>query len=89
MTGPGAIELWAGIYDGLTARLALAAKFDALWLGSFGFAAAQYGMPDAGHIDPHDVELCVERLMPVIGGCPLVVDVENGYGLDADCLAAA
>jgi phosphoenolpyruvate phosphomutase len=73
------VEIWAGVHDALSARLAAEAGFDRLWLSSFGLSTAELGLPDAGFLTPEAVVGACRRISDVVS-LPLVVDAENGYG---------
>ncbi len=68
-----------GVYDGITARLADAMGFDALYMTGYGVSASHLGMPDAGYATFTDMESRVRTLAQVTS-TPLVADADTGYG---------
>jgi len=84
--GRDALEVWAGIYDGLTAIQAEQLGYDALWLSSLGLSVGRLGLPDAGFLRPATVVDAIREITNVVR-LPLVVDFENGYGLRGTELA--
>lgn len=74
------MEIWAGIHDALSARIAEQLSFDRLWLSSFCLSAARLGRPDDGSLGPPDVLAVLHDVSPVVTR-PLIVDGENGYQL--------
>ena len=67
------------VHDVLTAKLAAAAGFEALYIGSFGFSSCRYGRPDQSLVP---VESLIEqtRLVADAVDVPLVLDLEEGGG---------
>jgi 2-methylisocitrate lyase-like PEP mutase family enzyme len=67
------------VHDALTAKLAVAAGFEALYIGSFGFSACRYGRPDQSLVS---VDSLIEqtRLVANVVEVPLVLDLEEGGG---------
>jgi phosphoenolpyruvate phosphomutase len=72
------MEVWAGVYDALGARLAVAAGYDALWLSSYSLSATRLGMPDEGHVTPEQLTQVTREIAQVVD-VPIVVDGENGW----------
>jgi len=68
-----------GVHDGLTARLAERAGFEAFYHGGYAVAAHQFGLPDIGIIALHEM---VESLGRVTGvsSVPVITDADTGYG---------
>ncbi|MGH9863687.1 MAG: isocitrate lyase/phosphoenolpyruvate mutase family protein, partial [Candidatus Acidiferrales bacterium] len=79
-------ELWAraqptllvGAHNGLTAKLAEEAGFDALWAGGFEICAAR-GMPDASVLSMAE-HLAVTSEINDASSLPVVADCDNGFG---------
>ncbi len=78
-------DLWSrdivvapGVYDGLSARLAGLAGFDAVYATGGGIARSM-GYPDLGLLGHGEV---VERLRPIVehAGAPVIADADTGYG---------
>ncbi|HYG84817.1 MAG TPA: isocitrate lyase/PEP mutase family protein [Azospirillum sp.] len=74
-----------GVYDMVSAKLADAAGFDALYMTGFGVVASHLGLPDAGLATYTDM---VGRVRQIAEGTatPLIADGDTGYGglLNAD-----
>jgi len=66
------------VFDGLQAKLATAAGFEAVYMTGFGTAAAR-GLPDAGLLGVSEM---VEnaRVLVRAAGVPVVCDADTGYG---------
>lgn len=67
-----------GVWDGLTARLAQQAGFDALCASGFAISAA-LGLPDA-EIYTMSENLTSIRTITAASTLPLVADIDTGYG---------
>jgi 2-methylisocitrate lyase-like PEP mutase family enzyme len=67
-----------GVYDGLSARLAGLAGFEAVYATGGGIARSM-GYPDLGLLGLGEV---VERLRPIVehAGVPVIADADTGYG---------
>src|SRR5260370_13943040 len=87
MNGPGqlreilagdALVVAPGVYDGLSARIAAAAGFSALYC-SGGAVARSSGVPDIGLLTMTEV---LARLREVIDATalPVIADADTGYG---------
>jgi 2-methylisocitrate lyase-like PEP mutase family enzyme len=71
--------LLPGVHDALSARVAEAAGWPALYLGSYAISASAFGLPDTGFLGLTDV---LERARAILGAtdhAPLVVDAEGGF----------
>jgi len=68
-----------GVYDALSARLAAAAGFRAVFLSGFAMAATRLGRPDIGLLTQTEV-LDTARLVCAASPCPVVVDIDTGWG---------
>ena len=68
-----------GVHDGLTARIAERAGFEAFYHGGYAVAAHQYGMPDIGLIGLSEM---VESLLRIVNvsAVPVITDADTGYG---------
>ena len=72
--------LWVpGAYDALSAKLAEAAGFEAVFSTGYGVAASYLGMPDAGLYTATEI-LAVTRNMVAATSVPLIADCDTGYG---------
>ena len=66
------------VFDGLQARLAVAAGARAVYMTGFG-TAAQHGVPDIGLIGRAEMVANVERIVGAVD-VPVVADADTGYG---------
>ncbi len=74
---PGIIRM-PGAYNGLAARQAMKAGFEALYL-SGGAMSASLGLPDVGIITVDEVCFFIRQAVRA-SGLPLLVDGDTGYG---------
>ena len=75
---PGVLTL-PGVYDGVSARIAAACGFEAVYLTGFGAVASAYAMPDVGIATYTEM---VERVRYITSAIniPLLPDGDTGYG---------
>ncbi len=68
-----------GVYDMISARIADAMGFDALYMTGYGVTASHLGLPDAGLASYTDM---VSRVGQIAQGTktPLIADGDTGYG---------
>lgn len=68
-----------GVFDMISAKIADAEGFDALYMTGYGISASYLGLPDAGLASYADMVSCVRRIAE---GCktPLIADGDTGYG---------
>ncbi len=68
-----------GVFDLVSARLADAQGFDALYMSGFAVVASHLGLPDAGLATYSEM---VGRLQAIVGGItvPLIADGDTGFG---------
>lgn len=67
-----------GVYDGLSARIAEAVGFDALYI-SGGAISRSMGYPDVGLVTQTEMVKRLEEIRAVTS-LPLIVDADTGYG---------
>lgn len=77
LTEPGPILL-GGVYDGLSARLAEEAGFDALWASGFSISTSR-GIADVGLLTMTEL-LDVTRQINQASNLPVIADVDDGFG---------
>jgi 2-methylisocitrate lyase-like PEP mutase family enzyme len=75
---PGFLSI-PGVYDLVSARLAEAAGFDALYMTGYGMVASSLGLPDAGLATYSDMVERVRRLAETVS-VPFIADGDTGYG---------
>lgn len=68
-----------GVHDGLTARLAERAGFEAFYHGGYAVAAHHLGMPDIGVVGLGEMVQSVLRVGNV-SDTPIITDADTGYG---------
>jgi 2-methylisocitrate lyase-like PEP mutase family enzyme len=73
------IVLAAGVYDGLTASLAAAAGFSALYVSGASLAYTRLGRPDIGLVALSEVVDAVLLIRDRVE-TPLIVDADTGHG---------
>lgn len=66
------------VFDGLQARLAVEAGFEALYMTGFGTAAA-HGLPDIGLLGRAEM-VANARTIVRAAGVPVICDADTGYG---------
>lgn len=77
LAGPDVVVA-PGVYDGLSARLATAAGFPAVYATGGGIARSM-GVPDLGLLSASEV---AAHLAPIVeqAGVPVIADADTGYG---------
>ncbi len=70
------------VFDGVQARLAEAAGFDAVYLSGFG-TAASWGLPDRGLIGLGEMAANAARVAGAVR-VPVIADADTGYGNEAN-----
>jgi 2-methylisocitrate lyase-like PEP mutase family enzyme len=75
---PGLISC-PGVFDMISAKIADAMQFDALYMTGYGVVASHLGLPDAGLATYTDM---VGRVAQIAGGTskPVIADGDTGYG---------
>jgi len=68
-----------GVFDALSARLAVRAGFRAVFLSGYSLAASRLGRPDFGLLTQTEVLDAARQLCAVLD-VPLIVDIDTGYG---------
>ena len=69
-----------GVYDGLTARINLQEKFEALYMTGAGTAMSRLGQPDLGLATLNDMVQNASMIASLDGTVPLIADADTGYG---------
>src|SRR5277367_2623195 len=68
-----------GVFDLISARLADAMGFEALYMTGYGTVASHLGLPDAGLATYSDMVERVARIAAMTR-TPLIADADTGYG---------
>ncbi|MEV4415817.1 isocitrate lyase/PEP mutase family protein, partial [Catellatospora sp. NPDC049609] len=69
-----------GVYDPPTATLATRAGHRAAHLSGAACAALDLGLPDLGYVHGTHIADRAARIVPALGGAPLLADADTGYG---------
>ncbi|KAJ5219683.1 hypothetical protein N7468_008887 [Penicillium chermesinum] len=70
-----------GVYDGLSARVAMELGFKAMYMTGAGTTASRLGMADLGLAQLHDMKTNAEMIANLDPyGPPLIADMDTGYG---------
>jgi 2-methylisocitrate lyase-like PEP mutase family enzyme len=79
LLGVGSPLLLPGVFDALSARLAAAAGFEALYMSGFGVSASRSALPDAGLLTMTEM---VDEATAIVDATsvPLPADADTGYG---------
>ncbi|GAD97483.1 isocitrate lyase/malate synthase, putative [Paecilomyces variotii No. 5] len=77
---PDKIVVCPGVYDGLSARLALHEGFDALYMTGAGTSMSRIGMADLGLATLNDMKENAEMIANLNPHVPLIADADTGYG---------
>lgn len=67
------------VFDGLQAKLAREAGFDAVYMTGFG-TAASHGLPDLGMIGLGEMSANAARIAAAVPDIPVIADADTGYG---------
>jgi 2-methylisocitrate lyase-like PEP mutase family enzyme len=76
----GETVLMAGCFDALSARLAVDAGFDGLFLSGYCTAATLLGLPDFGYLTQTEMADVARRVCRTVPEAHVVVDGDTGYG---------
>lgn len=76
----GAVTHVPGVYDPVTAALAVAAGHRAVHLSGAAVSALMLGRPDLGFVHATQIADRAATLAPALDGIPLIADAETGYG---------
>lgn len=69
-----------GVHDGVSARQAVAAGAEAVYMTGFGVAGSLLGVPDIGIVSATEMMDRVRALVQAASPVPLVADGDNGHG---------
>ncbi|KAJ5097846.1 hypothetical protein N7532_004847 [Penicillium argentinense] len=74
------ITVCPGEYDGLTARIALNAEFEALYMTGAGTTASRLGQPDLGIITLNEMRETAEMIACLDPSTPVIAGADTGFG---------
>lgn len=80
MADAGGPLVLPGVYDGLSARIAVQSGFGALVVGGYSVSASRLGMPDYGFLTQTEITDAARDICAAVPGIPVVVDADTGYG---------
>lgn len=70
-----------GVYDGLSARIAIATGFEGMYMTGAGTNASRLGVADLGIAHLHDMRTNAEMISNLKpDGPPVIADMDTGYG---------
>ena len=72
--------LLPGVWDGLSARIAVAQGHDTLFLSGYALAGTMLGLPDVGYLTQTEVADVARRVCAAAPTAAVVVDGDTGYG---------
>ncbi len=75
----GGVVVAPGVFDALTASIAAAAGFEALYLSGAAMAYTRLGRPDGGLVSMSEVAETIALVRDRVA-TPLLVDADDGYG---------
>ncbi|MGH9177429.1 MAG: isocitrate lyase/PEP mutase family protein [Acidimicrobiales bacterium] len=76
----GETVVLAGCFDALSARLAVAAGFQSLFLSGYCTSATLLGLPDFGYLTQSEMAEVARRVCRTVPEAQVVVDGDTGYG---------
>lgn len=68
-----------GVYDALSAKIAVKAGFDGLVMGGYAIAASRLGEPDVGYLSMTEMADAIRTICRAVEA-PLLADGDTGYG---------
>lgn len=80
LSDPNHTVLAPGIYDGLSARLALESGFSCLYMTGAGTSMSRLGMADLGLANMTDMLSNASMIASLSPSTPLIADADTGYG---------
>ncbi|KAF7377518.1 RING-type domain-containing protein [Mycena sanguinolenta] len=74
-----------GVYDGISARIALSEGFSALYMTGAGTSASVLGQPDLGIVTLNDMVGNANMIAGLNPSVPVIADADTGFGGAAMC----
>ena len=68
-----------GVYDALTAKIAVSEGFDGVVMGGYAVAASRLGEPDVGYLSMTEMRDAVRTIARAVD-VPVITDGDTGYG---------
>lgn len=80
LSDPSKTVVAPGVYDGITARLALASGADCLYMTGAGTSMSRLGMADLGLATLNDMHTNAAMIASIDPSVPVIADADTGYG---------
>lgn len=80
LASPTSITACPGVFDGISARLAILQGFPCLYMTGAGTAAARTGLPDLGMITMTEMLTNASMIAGLDRTVPVIADADTGYG---------
>ena len=77
---PGHMVVAPGVYDGITARLAIEQGFECLYMTGAGTNMSRLGMADLGIATMNDMHANAAMIASIDPSIPVIADADTGYG---------
>ena len=72
--------LMPGVFDALTARMAVQAGFEVIFTSGYSMSATRLASPDFGLLTATEMIDVTQKVCAAVPGVPLIVDADTGYG---------
>lgn len=72
--------LMPGVFDALTARMAVQAGFEIIFTSGYSMSATRLAAPDFGLLTATEMIDVTQKVCAATPGVPLIVDADTGYG---------
>ncbi len=69
-----------GVYDALSAKIAVQAGFETLYMSGFAVAGSLLGRPDIDLVTACEMTERAQQIVAAADGVPVIADGDNGYG---------
>lgn len=69
-----------GVFDALSARIAVRARAEIVYMSGFGVAGSSFGLPDIGLVSASQMVERVGAIADAAAPVPLIADGDNGHG---------
>ena len=79
LLGEKGLLVMPGVYDALSAKIAVRAGFEVIFITGYGVSATSLGEPDFGILTQTEMLLGAQRICSVVEA-PVIVDADTGYG---------
>ncbi|MFT5210730.1 MAG: 2-methylisocitrate lyase-like PEP mutase family enzyme [Flavobacterium sp.] len=69
-----------GVFDALSAKIAIDAGFESIYMSGFAVAATLLAKPDIGLVTASEMTQRAQQIVEAAKGIPVIADGDNGYG---------